>query len=764
MGGPWVVTRDNGDAVKRLGARTLGICGLAAASAMILEYGVARHGSSAAGLAFARQTTSAHTADSSTSPSAENPSLAAITVDYPEDGSIFPPEITPPTFLWRDDSDSASVWTIDVAFSDGSAGIHARSAGERLRIGEIDPRCVSASNEPPKLTPQQAAARTWIPDAATWEAIKKHSKEHPATITIIGFQDDHLDRPVSFGKISMQTSMDPVGAPIFYRDVPLIPSELQEGVIKPLAQGDLPLLSWRLRNIAEPRSRLLLTGLHTCANCHSFSRDGKTLGMDLDGPANDKGLYVLASIKPEMSIRNQDVISWSSLRGETPSSSRIGFMSQVSPDGKYVLTMLRGLEKRLAESYYVVNFKDYRFLQVFYPTRGVLAWYNRATGRRQTLPGADDPRFVQTDGVWSPDGKYVVFARAEARQPYPKGQKLAEHANSPEETQIQYDLYRIPFNDGKGGQPEPIEGASHNGMSNSFPKVSPDGRWIIFVKSRNAQLMRPDSQLYIVPANGGVARRMRCNTPLMNSWHSFSPNGRWLVFSSKSRTPYTQMFLTHIDAEGNDSPAILIDNSTAANRAVNIPEFVNIPPNGMLKIDVPAAESYRLFDVASDLTAKGQLEAAIAAWKKVLELDPRNAKAHNNLGNALMWQGNLSEGTAHLEKAREIDPEFNEVQSDFGIAFYNREQFRAAIKKSDCEGAVTYGNKILGVAPDDAEVKKAFADCAVEQYRQQMRAALEKSDWPSVLSFANKILALLPGDDEAQKAVKQCNSAVSPSR
>jgi len=45
----------------------------------------------------------------------------------------------------------------------------------------------------------------------------------------------------------------------------------------------------------------------------------------------------------------------------------------------------------------------------------------------------------------------------------------------------------------------------------------------------------------------------------MNSWHSFSPNGRWLVFSSKSRSPYTQMFLTHIDAEGRDSPAILID-------------------------------------------------------------------------------------------------------------------------------------------------------------------------------------------------------------
>ncbi|MGA2170753.1 MAG: hypothetical protein ABSG62_21415 [Terracidiphilus sp.] len=59
-----------------------------------------------------------------------------------------------------------------------------------------------------------------------------------------------------------------------------------------------------------------------------------------------------------------------------------------------------------------------------------------------------------------------------------------------------------------------------------------------FVKARNALLMRPDSQLYIVPVGGGVARRLQCNTPLMNSWHSFSPNGHWLVFSSKSRSPY----------------------------------------------------------------------------------------------------------------------------------------------------------------------------------------------------------------------------------
>src|SRR5208337_4087021 len=327
------------------------------------------HGSSAPSLAFAQQLASAHATGSSPSSNPDGPKLVAITVDYPEEGSIFPPEITPPTFLWRDASNSASVWTIDVAFTDGWAGIRAKSAGERLRIGEIDPRCVSATNEPPKLTPQQAAARTWIPDAATWEAIKRHSTEHSATITITGFQDEHLDHPVSRGAVVIQTSKDPVGAPIFYRDVPLMPAELQKGVINPLARGALPLLSWRLRNIAEPRSRLLLTGLHTCANCHSFSRDGKTLGLDLDGPQNDKGLYALVSIKPQMAIRNEDVIAWSSFRGKLGSQVREGFMSQVSPDGKYVVTTVKPPGTDNEQFYYVSNFKDYRFLQVFYPTR-----------------------------------------------------------------------------------------------------------------------------------------------------------------------------------------------------------------------------------------------------------------------------------------------------------------------------------------------------------------------------------------------------------
>ena len=303
----------------------------------------------------------------------------------------------------------------------------------------------------------------------------------------------------------------------------------------------------------------------------------------------------------------------------------------------------------------MANFKDYRFLQVFYPTRGILSWYSRQTGVLRPLPGADDPRFVQMGAVWSPDGQYLVFARAEATDPNPPGVPLAKFANDPNELQIQYDLYRIPFHDGEGGAPEPIAGASRNGMSNTFPKVSPDGRWIVFV--RMPQRAADASRQPVVHRSGGGRRRRgacACNTPRMNSWHSFSPNGRWLVFSSKSRSPYTQMYLTHIDADGNDSPPILIENATAANRAVNIPEFVNVPPDGLRQIGGPVIDYYRLVNSAAYLQRTGSYEASAAKWRKVLELSPDDEIAHRNLGTVLLMTGHREESAAHFRKASEI--------------------------------------------------------------------------------------------------------------
>lgn len=622
----------------------------------------------------------AHGAGAALAPAFES-SHAEIVVDYPSSGSVFPPEITPPTFIWRDGATNANRWRIAIKFGDGTAALHLVSAGERPSIGAIDPRCVSATNEIPKLTAEQASAHTWTPDTQMWAAIKKHSAMQSARVTITGFRAGDPGHALSFGSTVIETSKDPVGAPIFYRDVPLMPSETVKGVISPLAANAVQLIQWRLRSIDRPQSRVVLSGMHTCANCHSFSRDGKTMGMDMDGPRNDKGLYAVVPVQPQMTIRSEDMVNWNPTEERQFAANRVAFMSQVSPDGKYVLSMVTPTNKAPENNYYVANFKDYRFLQVFYPTRGTLAWYDRATRMPHSLPGADDPRFVQTDGVWSPDEKYVVFARAEATDPYPPNGKMAARANDPNERQIKYDLYRVRFNGGLGGLAERIEGASANGMSNSFPKVSPDGRWIVFVQCRNGQLMRPDSQLYIVPFEGGKARRLNANLSTMNSWHSWSPNGRWLVFSSKSRGPYTRMYLTHVDEDGNDSPAIYIENVAAANRAVNIPEFVNIRADGMLKIATPAVDMYKQYDHATGLGEKGLDAAALAEWAALAKAHPDDARVQSNLGSEFAKTGKYQEAVAHFRSALDLNPQFNTVHGALAGALLKTGQTDEALQQ-----------------------------------------------------------------------------------
>ena len=126
---------------------------------------------------------------------------ATIVIDYPADGSLFPPDIAAPTFLWRDPAPAAVTWQVDISFADGSPAIHVSASGERMLIGEIDSRCISPTNQPPKLTPQQAAAHTWTPDPATWAAMKKQSAASAATVAVSGFASGNTRQPVSRGHL-----------------------------------------------------------------------------------------------------------------------------------------------------------------------------------------------------------------------------------------------------------------------------------------------------------------------------------------------------------------------------------------------------------------------------------------------------------------------------------------------------------------------------------------------------------------------------------
>jgi hypothetical protein len=188
-----------------------------------------------------------------------------------------------------------------------------------MKLGELDTTLVGYV--PPTLTPEQEADHIWKPDPKIWAEIKKHSVQGPATVTFAGFRSEDTGKPVSLGQVRIQTSTDPVGAPIFYRDVPLIPTPPEQGergVIEPLPDSVLPKIKWLLRYVSGTENKVVMEGLPTCANCHSVARDGKTLGIDVDGPQNDKGLYGLIPIHKVSSISNDYIIHRSATLGYMP--------------------------------------------------------------------------------------------------------------------------------------------------------------------------------------------------------------------------------------------------------------------------------------------------------------------------------------------------------------------------------------------------------------------------------------------------------------
>lgn len=467
----------------------------------------------------------------------------------PFDGALFPRDMASPSFSWGNRNPGVKTWIVRIRFEESSHALYV-------------------------LTDTPA----WTPGKDAWELIKKQSLEREAFITIAAFSGNEHSEILAVGHITISTSRDEVASPVLYQHMPLPFAAAKRNPKQSV---------WRLGSVSSyEEPPVVMKDLPVCGNCHCVSQDGTMFGMDMD-INNDKGAYAVRNIEENMVLDRDDFITWNDFQ-RADNVQSMGLFSRISPDNKFILSTV-------GETSFFCMIPDINFSQFFFPIRGLIGCYSVAEDRFFALPGADDPDYVQTCAEWSPDGKHVVFARAATDERLVKiigdkgyfdlepGERIMDLNRK---YQIHFDLYRVAFNNGNGGAPEPLAGASNNGMSNYFPRYSPDGKWIVFTQSPNGLAIQPQSKLVIIPAEGGDARVLRCNMEIMNSWHSWSPNSRWLVFSSKSNTPFTELFLTHIDEHGYDSPPVLLSRFSSPSRACLAPELVNLRPESIRTIAI----------------------------------------------------------------------------------------------------------------------------------------------------------------------------------
>ena len=175
--------------------------------------------------------------------------------------------------------------------------------------------------------------------------------------------------------------------------------------------------------------------------------------------------------------------------------------------------------------------------------------------------------------VWSPDGRYLYFGRAHK----PEGHQLHDS--------IMYDLMRISYDveSGHWGEPDTILTAHETGLSISWPRISPDGRYILFCMSRHGyfSIHYPSSDLYIIDMETRKYHRLDVNSDHSESFHSWSRNGRWFVYAGKQLNALcSRPYFCYFDSSGKAyKPFILPQKNpefySTYLKNYNVPELVS---------------------------------------------------------------------------------------------------------------------------------------------------------------------------------------------
>ncbi len=154
---------------------------------------------------------------------------------------------------------------------------------------------------------------------------------------------------------------------------------------------------------------------------------------------------------------------------------------------------------------------------------------------------------------WSPDGKWLYYCSAhyEYKGKFEDTDELLQQYKT-----LQYSLYRLSFDAASMtfGQPELIYDAAAGNRSAVQPRVSQDGRYVVFAEGPWGlfHIWHPTADIQMLDMQTGqLVDTAPMNSQLAESYPSFSSNDRWVLFESRRDDGnYTRTYLAYFDREG----------------------------------------------------------------------------------------------------------------------------------------------------------------------------------------------------------------------
>jgi len=287
-----------------------------------------------------------------------------------------------------------------------------------------------------------------------------------------------------------------------------------------------------------------------CMNCHSFCRHN-----------------------PEIMLHHQRLEqggTYFRINGSTrhidPKPSFV--YPQWHPSGRYVAFSTNSTKQ-------VFHTTSRNRIEVFDYSSDVIV-YDVENDRILTTDIIHSATSFETFPSWSPDGKTLYFCSADSVS-MPDQYDNAHYSLC----SIAFDTATQTFDD----RIDTLYNANVEGGSASFPRVSPDGRYLVFTHHAygNFSIWHHDANLWMIDLQAPVPQPVESsvlNSPLTESYHSWSSTGRWIVFSTRREDGlYTRPYISHFDGKGHFAKPFPLPQEDAGfsirfMKSYNIPEFV----------------------------------------------------------------------------------------------------------------------------------------------------------------------------------------------
>jgi len=295
-----------------------------------------------------------------------------------------------------------------------------------------------------------------------------------------------------------------------------------------------------------------MTG-NNCMNCHSFC---------MQDP--QKMLFHMRQTYPGTYLINGDKIE--KLNTKTDQTISALVYPSWHPSGKFIAFTVNDTKQAF-------HMNDPNRIEVFDLASDAVV-YDIEKHELVTAPELFSPNRYENFPTFSPDGRTLYFCTADV-QDLPTDFK-----------QVKYSLCSISFDPDSstfGNAVDTLFNAIAEDKSVSFPRVSPDGKYLLYTLSSygNFSIWHKDADLYMVNLETKEHYPLKeANSNDVESYHSWSSNSRWIVFSSRRIDGlYTRPYFAYIDENGQAHKAFLMpqedtDFYHGFMKSYNIPEFI----------------------------------------------------------------------------------------------------------------------------------------------------------------------------------------------